>query len=211
MNFPALEGHRSSAASHSRAGLTAFSLVELILVVAVIAILMALGIPAFNSVNRGMALERAGQQVADAVLLARENAVTKNRKAELRFVKVPSNDGSFLLRGVQPWIVKDDAGTKVPLSRPLWLPETATISEKAELSPLLSTNVQSGTMQVSGQARGYIAVTYRADGSLDGSPSASSTFLTVVPLQDVNASTAPNNYRALSINPVTGKVRIFHP
>lgn len=221
MNFCGLEGQRSNphhqgfcpagAPPSRNQPIAAFSLVELIVVVAVVAILITLGISGVNSVTRGMAIEMAGQQVADAVLLTRENAVAKNRKAELRFIKAPSSDGSFLLRSVQPWIIKDDAGNKVPIGRVTWLPETVTISEKAVLSPLLSTNVQFGTMQVSGLARDYVAVTYRADGSLDGSPSGSNTFLTIVPLQDADATAVPSNYRSLSINPVTGKVRIFHP
>ncbi len=190
----------------------AFSLIELIVVIAVIAILVTLGLPAFNSVTYGMAIERAGQQVADALLLTRESATTKNREAEIRFIKMPSHNGSAPIQGVQPWIIKDDAGTKVPVGRPMLLPDNAAISESSTLSPILNnTGLQKGTMKVSGRDCDYIAVAYRIDGSLDGSNSGSNTFLTIVPVQEINAASAPANYRSIYINPITGEVRTFRP
>lgn len=200
----------SCKATTCRAG-RAFSIIELLVVVAIISILFALTIPAIGSITRSMSLERASQQVADALHLGRGNATTKNRKTEVRFIKKTSASGDVVIQGVQTWTIKDDAGTKIPVNRSVWLPEVVSISVKAELSPILSgSNVQTGTMDVSGQSREYLAVTYLADGSVEN-VSPDKSFLTIVPVNKLDVTSAPENYRSVYVNPIMGGVRIFRP
>ncbi len=65
----------------------AFSLVELLVVTAVIVVLMAVAVPALNSVLAGSGVSRAGQMISDAFVLARQEAVSKNRDVYVRFFK----------------------------------------------------------------------------------------------------------------------------
>jgi len=161
---------------------------------------------------RGTALETTGQQVADAMTLARDNAIARSRRTEVRFIKIPAQDGSETLQVIQPWIVKDDSGAMVPIDRPTRLPDNIAISETNALSPLLnSPNILVGKMKIFGVDHSYIAIAYRADGSLEGLNSGSNTFLTIVPAQVRMSGTEPSNFRSIYINPVTGKIYIFSP
>ncbi len=57
----------------------AFSLVELLLVMAIIGILLVLTVPSLTNVSRSMSLSRSGQSLADAIVLAQQQATTLNR------------------------------------------------------------------------------------------------------------------------------------
>ncbi|MDR1304818.1 MAG: Verru_Chthon cassette protein D [Verrucomicrobiales bacterium] len=189
---------------------TAFTLVELIVVVAIMVSLLAIGVPAITSGTQRMAMERAGLQVADAVILARENAMAKNRRVEIRFIKTSTRQGARILRIIQPWIAKDDTGAMIPLNRPTRLPDATAISETNTLSPLLNIpNLVNGTMNVLGEECSYTAITYLADGTLEGLNSPQDAFFTIVPVRKITAATAPGNFRSIYVNLATGEIRIF--
>ena len=65
----------------------AFSLVELLFVMVIIAIVTALTLPAFNSMGKAQALSSAGTSLLDTFALARQVAVAQNRVVELRFYR----------------------------------------------------------------------------------------------------------------------------
>lgn len=56
----------------------AFSLVELLVVVAIAATLMGLVVPAFNSFGKASGLTTSGNQVVNLAALARQNSMSKN-------------------------------------------------------------------------------------------------------------------------------------
>lgn len=191
----------------------AFSLVELLLVVAVIGVLLVLTVPSLSNVSRSMSLSRSGQSLADAIVLAQQQATTLNRRAFVRLIKLPDETGALAYRAVQPWIVKDDDGTQAPLSRVVSFPSGIVISDEATLSPLLqSPSGVGGTLSVSGKSRDYTAFTILANGALENAAAASS-FLTIVHERDSakSASSRPDNFFAVNVNPVTGEVSTYQP
>lgn len=66
-----------TAPLHSRSS-SGYSLLEILCVVALVAILSALAAPAFGSIRRNAAIVAAGNQFADALALARQKASSQN-------------------------------------------------------------------------------------------------------------------------------------
>src|SRR5687767_1025025 len=75
-----LKGRRCAAA----AGISAFSLIELIVVVGLIVVLAGLGVFAFSNQGSSMAITTAASQVSTSVAGARQLAVSSN--ARTRFI-----------------------------------------------------------------------------------------------------------------------------
>jgi len=195
------------------ASFRAFSLVELLLVVAIIGILLVLTVPSLTNVSRSMSLSRSGQSLSDAIVLAQQQATTLNRRASVRLIKLPDEKGTIAYRGVQPWIVKDDAGTLAPLSRVISFPSSIVITADQTLSPILQSPMSTnGTMPVSGKTCDYVSFTVLPNGGLEN-VTATNSFLTVVSENDSakSASTRPANFFTVNINPVTGEVSTFQP
>jgi uncharacterized protein (TIGR02596 family) len=71
-----------SSASFSR---RAFSLMELIVVIAIIAIIAAFTVPQAGQILKGSTLTQGSTILVDQIRLAREYALTKNSKVEVRF------------------------------------------------------------------------------------------------------------------------------
>ena len=65
----------------------AFSLVELLVVVAVIAIVAGFAVPAVTTMLKGSQLTQGSQMVVDQISLARQTALSRNRSVEVRFYK----------------------------------------------------------------------------------------------------------------------------
>lgn len=190
----------------------AFSLVELLVVVAIIATLSVLAVPAITSVTKGTALTRATQVVADQFTLARQEATGKNRDVQVRFIwKSGQPDG---WRGVQLWAASpNDVTDYRPVGRITWLPDGTLISGVSTMSPLMA----APTMPVTNAAfpgRGstrYCGFRFRAGGGTDLSFNTISNFVTVVYDHDATASTAPANYAVVQVDPVNGRVRSYRP
>jgi len=99
-----------------------FSLVELLVVVAIMILLMALATPNIVSVLAGMRLGQAMQTVVDEINFCREVASTNNADVELCFLSTqPRSGGGNAFCGVASRQVKHD-GTTVWLRNPKWLP-----------------------------------------------------------------------------------------
>jgi uncharacterized protein (TIGR02596 family) len=65
----------------------AFTLVELLAVMAVIAIVIAFAVPAATQIMKGSQLTQGSQQFADQIGYARSLAISKNRPIEVRFYR----------------------------------------------------------------------------------------------------------------------------
>jgi prepilin-type N-terminal cleavage/methylation domain-containing protein len=93
--------HRSHAAG--------FSLVELLVVVAIIGAMAAVGLPAVGRYIRNFRIKGASQQVAMEMNVARSKAITKNVNLGVVFAVV--NDTQYR------WVVEDD---QLPQTAPNW-------------------------------------------------------------------------------------------
>jgi uncharacterized protein (TIGR02596 family) len=192
---------------------SAFSLVELLTVIAIMAILVALATPSFRAVSGGLAIEQAGQEASQALVTARDLALARNCWTEVRVINTPSDNGTPTFRALQVWQRNDD-GTAKPVSRASYLPKATAFAEDPIFSSLLGTNspVQ-GTMKIAGTDCSYVGLLVCPDGTPDlaSYPTNATASLTVVPERERNTGTLPPNFRSLCINPVTGEVRMFRP
>ena len=71
----------------------AFSLVELLIVVAIIGILAVLTIPAFITISDAKQITAANQSLSDGLRLARQLALVKSTPVEFRLWQIRPQDG----------------------------------------------------------------------------------------------------------------------
>ena len=190
----------------------AFSLVELLVVVAMVALLSVLVLPSITSVTRGTALTRGGQIVSDQFALARQEAMAKNREVQVRFLWKDGAPAGW--RGVQLWAATPtDVTDYRPISRVAWLPEGTLVSGVATMSPLIGRPTipdTNGEIPGRGLTR-YCGFRFRAGGGSDLGFNTSSNFVTVVRDQDASATVAPANYVVVQVDSVNGRVRSYRP
>lgn len=202
---------------HSQAELQAgFSLIELLLVVAIIAVLSSLVSPALRSVTGGLDMTRGADLVATYAGIARQTAVTRNRNTELRFYFLKDTFGTERCRALQVFLQSDDGSSWDATSRIQNLPDSVCIDSGATLSPLVGSQTkQNGSVSIPGAGTSYqyVAVTFRPDGTAKlVTANDKDNFLTVRPSRlDDPLTTLPDNYATVQIIPATGQVRTFRP
>lgn len=189
----------------------AFSIIELLVVVAILAIMVTLSVPAISSITQGNGVSRAGQTIGDMIILGRQEAVAKNRDVEVRIVEVPSSQsGGGELAAIQLWELTES--TAKPLSKVGRLPDGIAVSAKSALSPLLKSDnsVASGSTNFGSLGDcAYFGFKIRANGMLSSSVTMDNNFLTICATSDTQSP--PANYYTIRVNPVTGRVNIYRP
>ncbi len=206
-------------------GQTAFSLIELLAVIAIIAMLLAFTLPAFNSTLQGIQLTQGAQMLSEQIHLARQTALTKNRSIEVRFYRyVDSNangaSGKRFFRALQSFEINDD-GTAKPIGKMHRVPNAIILDSSPTLSPLLDTSRLKAwnpplDPQISlpgiGTSYDAYAFTFRNDGSANLSVANQQWF---VSLHNGNAGDnlgkLPADFAVLQIDPWNGQTRLFRP
>lgn len=195
----------------------AFSLVELLIVIAILGILLALTVPAVSSLLEGVNITRGAQLLESQIQLALQLASSKSRPIEIRLIKAGNlPNGGF--RVVQLWQVDPPSGTNVqsarPVGRPEYLPDSICVSEDATKGSRLllvcpATNAMPAGSALAGQA--YAAFQIRPSGRVSPAMTMSSLYLTLVPTRDGSAQALPKNFATVQINPMTGTPRTYQP
>lgn len=67
-----------------------FSLIELLMVIAIIGTVAAFVVPAASTMVRGTAINQGSQLLTDRFSLARQSAITKNHPVEVRLLRYAS-------------------------------------------------------------------------------------------------------------------------
>jgi len=191
-------------------GSFAFSLIELLAVMAVVAIIIAISLPAFTSLTSGSNLNRAGQMVGDQIALARQEAVARNRDVQVTFYNL-TNGTTKGWRGMRILRVDQTQNGTVTnvATRLVQIPDGIVISADPATSPLLSAG-RTGTTNLPGYGTvEYSSFRFRANGSMESGFGATNNSLT---LQNASAQgNPPSNYYTIQVNPLTGKVSVYRP
>jgi uncharacterized protein (TIGR02596 family) len=217
-----------------RAGVarSGFTLVELLTVMAIMAILLYLAIPASTSLQETNNLGFGGQSVVDELAVARQYAASRNQTVYVRFI-APSASSYQGYSFVQIWTTNPATGTQVPVDHIVKLPVGIEVSAISALSPLVSTGNNGLAGNTSPMPSGstiagsYVYFTVRPDGNVvvPAPPSQVNVntatnaayqfqpyyFLTLVPVRDDNNTALPKNYVTIEVNPDTANTQIFRP
>jgi len=178
----------------------AFTLVELLAVIAIIAITSVLAVTSILGIQRGTAMTTSSSQLIDYLNTGRQIAMTINQPVEVWFSQEPAIDSLQLYR----------TDTANAVERELKLNERVVLSTNAQWSSAL-TDVIAGA-RLPDPKRGIPSYSFRfmPDGSTDLAGSASPT-LTILLRTDAGASSLPANFFTLQIDQQTGTIRTFRP
>lgn len=199
-----------------------FSLIELLTVVAIIALMAALVVPAISGISRSYQMTAAGHAVLNHLVQARQIAITRGYPVQVRFYKLPgymeANSATpSTYRAMQTFIEGDPVvsggTTTVPvsaISKPLFFNSPVEIlAGQSSLLTLPATTSPQETLPGFGKNYNYVSFRFKPSGQTDLTATASG--LTLALSTDVKGGTLPPNFRALEIDPVSGAVRDYAP
>jgi uncharacterized protein (TIGR02596 family) len=200
----------------------AFTLVELLAVMAVMGIMLVLVAPAMNQILRGSNMTQSGQFVSDQLTLARQTAMTTGRTVQVRFYLLPvSSPGSATNYAAVQCFRMEENGTPTALTKMQSLLNRIIFASDATHSTILAntapTVTGSSTLPAYGnQICPYVGFQYLRDGSTDLDPSQVATnggwFVTLVDAnKPIPAGGLPTNYYSVRVEPLTGHIRAFRP
>jgi prepilin-type N-terminal cleavage/methylation domain-containing protein len=208
INFPRLR--RSTLGS-----VRGFTLIEIVTVLAIIAILVGVGAPSLLGSFRASNLSDAGNQVDNLAVLARQDAETHNVRTALVLVTNDSADASLSGRAISVWEMQSNQSW-IQSSKWLFLPAStkayddpsATITGFPTPAPVITVE---GTIIPAGS---YSAFIFNPEGDMYGSSTgtriASVQYATdPAPVSSINTSLG--NYYDLVFSPDTGSVHVARP
>lgn len=212
--------------------LRGFTLVELLIVLAIIAILAAISIPATTSMMRSSSLTSAGSTLASQLNVAQQYAMSRNCRVEVRLYQLPdagapSATTPTVYRALQSFAVPTNGTADVPITKVIYLPDQICIVSNVTYSSLLQTSAtMSSPSYTTGTTAGtplgpyapssynYYAFCFKPDGSTDLDPSsAQAWFLSLINQRDPvqSATGLPSNFVTIQINATTGRVSNYRP
>jgi uncharacterized protein (TIGR02596 family) len=209
----------------------AFTMVELLVVLSIMAILAALAVPSFRSVVQNYQLKDSGNRIIGFISQSRQWAISKNQDVEVRFYKDTKNGQYDSIVSVADTGTSTGATTLQWLAKPYYLPTgvafnisnaayspiitTLTTNSSATNSPYaIATDSGSGTPSAL-QGESYVAFRFRPDGSTDLDLTALScgwclTLTNVGSAAGAN-NTPANDFVTILIDPIMGRTRLYQP
>ncbi|MCE0496490.1 MAG: prepilin-type N-terminal cleavage/methylation domain-containing protein [Methylacidiphilales bacterium] len=196
-----------------------FTLIEMLIVIAIIAVLMSLGLPALLNSSRSSGLTDAGNELDNIAMLARQNAVSNNVQTALVLVTNDPYNSAMSGRAVSVWQMGSNQ-TWTQTSRWMFLPNTTTAyddptaSNKGFSTPTtFSVTLDGNTLPASD----FSAFIFDPEGNMEG-PSATTRDVPIVYSSpntttpaSINTVLALKNYYILVFNSDTGAVYVVRP
>jgi uncharacterized protein (TIGR02596 family) len=203
-----------------------FSLIELLVVLAVAGILATLAIPGIMSMTRSYQLNATSDLVINQLALARQAALSNSRLVQVRFYHLPDYQqdpagNKTVYRAIQSFTEGDPPLTGTPaltaVTKPIFFPAPVVLSTitAPNLSPLLPASPTTAgssdpTLPTYGNNYDYASFHFKPDGSTDLGMGTNS--VTLIMENDPSASAGlPNNYRTIQIDPAIGTAHRFSP
>lgn len=205
----------------------AFTLLEMLVVMAIIVILIALVSPAVSTIARGSQLTQSSDKLVAILTLAQQAATARNQSVEVRFfqygdLSVPgesaTNAASGKFRALQLYLINDN-GTATPFDRVETFSGGIIADSGTNISTLL-TSTQRKTWTVTdpqvplpraGNFYNCYAFRYRPDGSTS-LLATDNWFITLHSIIDGDARTAPpSNYATIQVDPIGGAISVYRP
>jgi len=192
----------------------AFSLVEILVVIALMAALMVLAAPALNSVVGANDVSQGGQLLADQIDAVRQLAEVRGQTAELRFLK---KSGDTHYSGMQLFFVASGTANAAgsAAGKALAMPKTVAILDSSTLSPWLGTMTITGTMPTGGTWSGasYKAFRVRPSGAIElaSGTNRAKLYLTISTARTSAAATSVPNFATIQVNPDTARPLLYRP
>jgi uncharacterized protein (TIGR02596 family) len=202
----------------AQGSLSAFSLIELLVVVAIIAVLLTLTSSGLGNLTSSLRIAQATEGVIGQFHLAKQRAMARNVNVEARIYQLPAS-GISLQAFRSVWLVEVDESrsNSTPLLRPFHLPDGVVFGENVALSSLMDlplTNDANLTFPGYGNSLQYRAIRFYPNGSTALTNADGGAFLTCYSARtdaDLSLASAPNNYATIQIVPQTGAVRVYRP
>jgi len=206
-----------------------FTLVELLVVMAIIALLTALTVTGFRSVNTALSLSTATQAVTTELTTARQTALTLDETVQVRFYQYPDSTGQTTTKEYQSMqsFKTQDGKTYTPIDKITYFPATIMISANTTYSAPLGTTTATpaATTDVNitsngvGHGYSYVPINFKSNGMIDPQPGSASWPITAantpwfITLYEKKyaAGGTPVNYTTISVDPQDGRMRMFQP
>jgi len=207
MKFPGSRDRRGQGLFRS----PAFSLVEMLVVIALIAILCALIVPA-SRVLEARRLDEAGRITFDEINLARQLAATRNLNVEIRFIQKKRNPAdTATFHAVQRGLVGKD-GSFTPVTKVTPLPDGIVFAPQAGLSSMIGSLPKN---QSASFGYDYTSVVIRPTGMIEpqsGLALNAPWFVTAVYQRDgAVAEDKIANFVTIQIDPWTSRSIVYRP
>jgi uncharacterized protein (TIGR02596 family) len=227
------------SSSHSTSWREAFTLIELLVVVSIMVLIASFVAPAFNQMSRTATLTTAGQDFVDSLNLARQTAMTRNLRVEVRLFQLPSlvNSSDVACRAYQLFLKKYD-GSLLPITKVVRFPEPVILSDSKSQTLVTSSSTSSllVPLDVSGTGSttdsvntasmwpvpagpsnyAYVSFDFLPTGETSlaaGINGAPASWLATLILENspLTANNLPANFLTVWLDPSTGKAAVFRP
>lgn len=198
-----------------------FSLLELLVVVAVMLILLGLGVTSFSDVQRAYGITTGAENVRNALLLARLEATSRSRTLEVRFCRL---DADSPVRDLQVVLHEPDGSLSLRYKMRS-LPESLLLEIDTTRSTLFTypnkalnasgsnfvANDAGNAFPINGSPNYEVFSFFIYPDGTSSQPWSSAVFPSVTLRSIQNLSEAPENYAVIQIDPANGRSSILRP
>lgn len=183
-----------------------FSVIELLVVIGVMGVLLAIGVPALNGMMRSRNLSRGGITIIDALNIARQAAIARGVNTRFQILQVPDprdGDPDKRFRMVRIHQLNVDSREWEMIQPARLLPAGIYGDEEPASSTILDPD-QLEDENINGQPAKAFSMVFYPDGSTRMDPNAIHSIKLVGKQSDAD-------FLTIHIDPITGHTRIYRP